>query len=246
MRLDDLLVQRGLADSKTCAKGWILGGKVRSGTTILDKAGQSVPVDIPLAVESPPRYVSRAAGKLEGFFAQHPTDLCGWSCLDIGASTGGFTDYLLQAGAARVVCVDVGHGQLHYKLQRDPRVENIERLNARFLEAKDLPIPEYDLVVMDVSFISITQILPRLWPLIREGGVLVTLIKPQFEAGKEEADKGRGVIRDAAVRERILREILTFAEENLSRSELIGHLPSPVTGTSGNQEFLAGWRKGDS
>lgn len=243
-RLDELLVERGLAESRSRAKALILAGKVRHGTEILDKAGKEVPTDIDLTLERPPRFVSRGAEKLEGFFERFPWPVGGKRILDIGASTGGFTDFLLQAGAAEATCVDVGHGQLHYKLRTDPRVTNLERLNARHLRAEQLPHPAYPLVVMDLSFISLKRILPAAWPLLEPGGRLIALVKPQFEAGKAEADRFAGVITDPAIRERVLAEILAFVEDGLPGSRLIGWCESPLSGADGNLEYLAGWTRG--
>ncbi|MGC9450306.1 MAG: TlyA family RNA methyltransferase [Oceanipulchritudo sp.] len=240
-RLDELLVERGLAESRSRAKALILSGRVRSGTEVLDKAGKEFPVEIDLALEEGGRYVSRGAEKLAGYFRSHPWPVEGKRFLDIGASTGGFSDYLLQAGAREGTCVDVGHGQLHYKLREDPRIINLERVNARHLKAGQLPHSAYPLVVMDLSFISLRLILPVGWAFLEEGGLLVALIKPQFEAGKEEADRFRGVITDESIRQRILGEVLGFAERNLAGSRLEGWCESPLAGMNGNREYLAGW-----
>jgi 23S rRNA (cytidine1920-2'-O)/16S rRNA (cytidine1409-2'-O)-methyltransferase len=157
--------------------------------------------------------------------------------LDVGASTGGFTDCLLQAGATDVVCVDVGRAQLHAKLRADPRVTNIETLNGRFISAADLPRPDFDVIVMDLSFISLTAVLPAVWPLLVNGGTLIALVKPQFEAGKAEVDKGHGVIRDAAVQEAALTRVRDFAA-SLAGAAILGAIDSPITGADGNREFL--------
>lgn len=242
-RLDELLLERGLAQSRNQAKALIMGGKVRHGTQILDKAGKEYPIDIELEMETPPRFVSRGAEKLEGFFGQFPLAVEGMRILDVGASTGGFTDYLLQAGASEATCVDVGHGQLHYKLRQDKRVHNLERVNARHLQPGELPHPAYPLVVMDLSFISLKLILPVIWNFLEPGGRVIALIKPQFEAGKEEADRFKGVITDPAIRERILNDILDFARTELPGSELVGWCESPISGMNGNREFLAGWER---
>jgi 23S rRNA (cytidine1920-2'-O)/16S rRNA (cytidine1409-2'-O)-methyltransferase len=245
-RLDELMVERGLAVSRSQAKGLIMAGKVRSGTEILDKPGREVLRTIDLSLESGARYVSRGAEKLAGFFARWPWPVAGIRFLDVGASTGGFTDFLLQEGAAEATCLDVGHGQLHYKLRTDPRVINLERVNARHLQPGELPHPRYPLIVMDLSFISLRLILPAIWPFLEPGGRLIALVKPQFEAGKEEADRGAGIISDPAIRERILHEILDFVQESLPDSVLVGSCPSPICGANGNQETLAGWDKRES
>jgi 23S rRNA (cytidine1920-2'-O)/16S rRNA (cytidine1409-2'-O)-methyltransferase len=145
---------------------------------------------------------------------------------------------VLQAGAADVVCVDVGRAQLHAKLRADPRVTNLEKVNARFLQPHDLPRSEYDLIVMDLSFISLKVVFPAVWPLLRRGGRLVALVKPQFEAGKDEVDKGRGVIRSSKVRRATLEAVQTFALRELRGAELIGTIDSPIEGADGNREFL--------
>lgn len=238
LRLDELLVARGLAASRAQAKALIMSGRVLRGTERLDKPGKEFPVDLDLIVEQPPRFVSRGGEKLAGALAHFALDLTGAHVLDVGASTGGFTDCALQAGAAYVVCVDVGRAQLHAKLRADPRVTNFEQINARHLKAADLPRASYDVLVMDLSFISLRAVLPAVWLLLRPGGTLVALVKPQFEAGKAEVDKGRGVIRDAAVQDAVLTGIRDFALTTLAGAILVGTMDSPITGTDGNREFL--------
>ncbi|OIR13487.1 hemolysin A [mine drainage metagenome] len=243
VRLDELLVSRGLAASRAQAKGLIMGGKVLHGTERLDKPGREYPEDFELRVEQPPRFVSRGGEKLAGFLERYPLDLRGAAILDVGASTGGFTDCCLQAGATSAVCVDVGRAQLHGKLRSDPRVTNLEQVNARHLKPGDLPRNVFDLVVMDLSFISLRQVLPAVWPFVRPGGALIALVKPQFEAGKEEVDRGRGVIRDPAVRKAVLEGILAFCTSELAGSSLIGWVESPIAGADGNLEYLVGLRR---
>lgn len=242
-RLDELLVSRGLAESRSQAKALIMSGRVLHGTERIDKPGKELPVDIELTVEQPPRFVSRGGEKLAGFLERFAIDLRGAHLLDIGASTGGFTDCALQAGAADAVCVDVGRAQLHARLRSDPRVTNLEKVNARELKPGSLPRDLYDAVVMDVSFISLKAVLPPVWPFVRPHGMLIALVKPQFEAGKAEVDKGRGVIRDIAVQEAVLEEIRSFALRELPGASLIGTMDSPITGTDGNREFLLGLRR---
>lgn len=244
-RLDEILVSRGMAESRSRAKALIMAGKVRHGTEILDKAGKEYPIDHQLVVEASAQYVSRGAEKISGYLTTFPHQIEGKRFLDIGASTGGFSDYLLQEGAIEGTCVDVGHGQLHYKLRQDPRIINLERINARHLKPGDLPHPDYPLIVMDLSFISLKLILPVAWQFLEKGGLMVSLIKPQFEAGKEEADRFRGVIKDTGIRERILNEVLSFAESNLAGSHLAGWCESPISGMNGNREYLAGWIRQD-
>ena len=242
-RLDEILVERGLAETRSQAQGLILGGKVRTGTVILDKPGKAFAEDIALEIEQPPPFVGRGGEKLTGFLDAYPLDLTGARILDVGASTGGFTDCLLQRGAVHATCVDVGHGQLHFRLREDLRVANFERVNARGLDEVSLPFADYDLVVMDLSFISLKRILEPAWRRVRPGGRLVALVKPQFEAGKAEADAGRGVIRDPAVIERVRGEIRDFAADSLPGAVFWGECASPIKGADGNQEYLMGWKK---
>ena len=244
LRLDELLVSRGLAASRAQAKALIMTGRVRHGTERLDKPGKEFAADLELAIDQPPRFVSRGGEKLAGALERFAIDLRGAHVLDVGASTGGFTDCARQAGAADVVCVDVGRAQLHAKLRADPRVTNLEKVNARFLTAAALPRGQFDAVVMDLSFISLKAVLPAVWALLRPaGGTLIALVKPQFEAGKNEVDKGRGVIRDAAVQEATLASVRDFAAAELPGAQLVGTMDSPITGTDGNREFLLCLRK---
>jgi len=242
-RLDELLVARGLAPTRAQAKALIMSGRVRHGTERLDKPGKEYPADFAVTLDQPPRFVSRGGEKLAAYLDRFPVDLRGAHVLDVGASTGGFTDCALQAGAASATCVDVGHGQLHEKLRRDPRVTNLEKINARSLASGDLPRADYDAVVMDLSFISLKSVLPAVWPFLRPGGVLIALVKPQFEAGKAEVDKGRGVIADDAVRARVLAEVRDFALRELPGAALHGEMECPVHGADGNREYLVGLRK---
>jgi 23S rRNA (cytidine1920-2'-O)/16S rRNA (cytidine1409-2'-O)-methyltransferase len=238
LRLDELLVARGITESRAQAKAIIMAGRVLRGTERLDKPGKEFPLDIELTIEQPPRYVSRGGEKLAGALEKFTLNVMGAHVLDVGASTGGFTDCVLQAGAADVVCVDVGRAQLHPKLRSDSRVTNLEKINARHIATADLPRRDYDFIVMDLSFISLRTVLPPVWPLLRVDGTLVALVKPQFEAGKLEVDKGRGVIRDPTVQERALSEVRDFALNQLPNAQLIGTMDSPITGTDGNREFL--------
>jgi len=244
LRLDELLVARGLVATRAQAKALVMAGRVRHGTERLDKPGKDFPNDYELTVEQPPRFVSRGGEKLAAALEKFALDPRGAHVLDVGASTGGFTDCLLQAGAADAVCVDVGRAQLHAKLRADPRVTNLEKINARHLSPTDLPRREFDVVVMDLSFISLKSVLPAVWACLRAGGTLVALVKPQFEAGKAEVDKGRGVIRDAAVQDAVLAGVRDFALTKLPGARLIGTMDSPITGADGNREFLLGLKKG--
>ncbi len=242
-RLDELLVARGLAPSRAQAKALIMTGRVRHGTERLEKPGKEYPADFDLSVDQPPRFVSRGGEKLAAFLERFPVDLTGAHVLDVGASTGGFTDCALQAGAASATCVDVGHSQLHDKIRRDPRVTNLEKTNARHLAPGMLPRAAYDALVMDLSFISLKSVLPAVWPFLRPGGTLIALVKPQFEAGKAEVDKGQGIIRDDAVRGRVMTEVREFALRELAGAQLRGEMESPVHGADGNREFLLGLTK---
>ena len=242
-RLDELLVARGLSPTRTQAKALIMSGRVRHGTDRLDKPGKEYPADFDLTVDHPPRFVSRGGEKLSAYLEKFPCNLAGAHVLDVGASTGGFTDCALQAGAASATCVDVGHGQLHEKIRHDPRVTNLEKRNARHLRPGDLPRASYDAIVMDVSFISLKSVLPAVWPFLKPGGTLVALVKPQFEAGKAEVDKGQGIIRDDTVRQRVLAEVREFALRELGGAGVTGEMECPVAGADGNREFLLGLTK---
>ena len=241
IRLDALVLARGLAPSRSAAQALVLGGKVRVGGQVETKAGRAVPEDAVVEVEAPPRFVSRGGEKLEGAFAKFP----GWrvdglTCLDVGSSTGGFTDCLLQHGAARVMAVDVGTNQLAYKLRVDPRVWVRENFNARNLTADDLP-ERPARAVTDVSFISLKLILPPMAEVLLPGGEIVSLVKPQFEAGRGNAPGG--VVSDPEVRRRVVEDISEFGTKTLGL-ELLGVEESPIRGREkGNIEYLAWWRK---
>jgi 23S rRNA (cytidine1920-2'-O)/16S rRNA (cytidine1409-2'-O)-methyltransferase len=234
-RLDKLLVTRGLAETRAKAQALILAGQVFAGEQRLDKAGQLVAVDGVLAIKETLPYVSRGGLKLAAALAQFEVAVEGKVCLDIGASTGGFTDCLLQRGAARVVAVDVGHGQLDWKLRNDPRIEVREHVNARYLQPQDFS-EHFDAAVLDVSFISLTKILPVLPPLLTRPAWVVALIKPQFEVGRSEVGKG-GIVRDAAAQQRVVQEVCACAEGLGMQAR--GIMDSPILGQDGNQEFLA-------
>lgn len=243
VRADELLVARGLAASRTLAQALILAGKVRTGPdSVVAKSSQRLPADSPLLVEAPPRFVSRGGEKLEAALARFGLDPAGLAVLDVGASTGGFTDCVLQRGAAAVTCVDVGQAQLHDKLRRDPRVTNLERLNARELPLARLPRETYQALVMDLSFISLAAVLPSVWPRLAPGGWLVALVKPQFEATRREADKARGVIKDPAIHARVLESVARDLAA-LPGAEVVGSMESPLLGGEGNREFLLAARR---
>lgn len=233
-RLDKLLVERGFAETRAKAQALILAGQVFSDGQRLEKAGQLIAMEAPLSVKETMPFVSRGGLKLAAALDYFGVDAAGKVCLDIGASTGGFTDCLLQRGAARVVAVDVGHGQLDWKLRQDARVEVRENVNARYLQPADFS-ERFDLVVGDVSFISLTKILPVVPPLLKSSAWVITLIKPQFEVGREEVGKG-GIVRDVAAQQRVVAEIVEFAASIGLRSR--GVVDSPILGADGNREFL--------
>ena len=240
IRLDELVLARGLAESRAAAQRLIMEGKVRVKDCAAPKAGNKYADDIEIDLLAPSRFVSRGGEKLEGAFAHFGFNVEGLDCLDVGASTGGFTDCLLQHGAARVCAADVGHAQLHPRLLADPRVVGIEGINCRNLTRADLPfVPSF--AVCDVSFISLRLILPPMAETLASGGGIVTLIKPQFEAGRGQVGKG-GVVRDPAVRESVVASVRAFGEETLGL-EWVGVCESPITGPKGNIEFTAFWRK---
>ncbi len=235
-RLDLLLMERGLFASREKAQRAIMAGEVRVEEKLADKPGLRVPRDAALSVREKSRYVGRGGLKLEAALERFGVDPGGKVCLDIGASTGGFTDCLLQHGAAKVHAVDVGHSQLDWKIRSDPRVVVREKLNARFLTHAEIPEP-IDLCVIDVSFISLTLILPAAFSLLAPGGVILALIKPQFELGKEEVDKGRGVVRDPEAQQRAVAKIEHFVRDTLAKN-WHGVIESPILGGEGNREFL--------
>jgi 23S rRNA (cytidine1920-2'-O)/16S rRNA (cytidine1409-2'-O)-methyltransferase len=239
-RLDQALVERGLCESRERAKRAILAGQVRVNAQSARKPSDSVKPDDRLTLDAGDKYVSRGGHKLEHALNHFHLDVTGMTALDLGASTGGFTDCLLQHGAARVFAVDVGRGQLAWKLRQDRRVVVMEKTNARHLTAAPFPQPftPTDLAVIDCSFISLRNILPAAIALLRPDGKIVALVKPQFEAGKAEADKGRGVISDPLVHERVLDELREFvrAQPGLRWQ---GVVESPLLGPAGNKEFLA-------
>jgi 23S rRNA (cytidine1920-2'-O)/16S rRNA (cytidine1409-2'-O)-methyltransferase len=239
-RLDQALVERGLCDSRERAKRAVMSGAVKVNGQPARKPSDSIKLQDELTLTAPEKYVSRGGHKLEHALEHFDLDVSGLTAIDLGASTGGFTDCLLQLGAVKVYAVDVGQGQLAWKLRRDRRVVVMEKTNARELTPGRFPQPfaPVDLVVIDCSFISLRKILPPAVALLRSSGKIVALIKPQFEAGKPEADKGEGVITDPAIHERVLRELKEFAA-SLSGVEWRGSTESPLIGPAGNKEFLA-------
>lgn len=242
-RIDILLFERGLAPSREKARTLIMAGSVYVNNQKFDKPGDTVSDDAEIEVRgSTLKYVSRGGLKLEKAMQLFPIDLNGKICMDIGASTGGFTDCMLQNGAQKVYSVDVGYGQLAWQLRQDPRVVNLERTNARYLTREQVP-EEIDFFSVDVSFISLRIILPAVRPLLRDGGQAVCLIKPQFEAGREKVGK-KGVVRDRAVHEEVVETICRFAVEN--GYSVLGLTFSPVKGPEGNIEYLVYLEKSDA
>lgn len=234
-RLDILVHKMGLAESREQARRLIMAGEVSVNGELADKPGMRVPLTAKIHVGAEPAYVSRGGLKLEAALTAFLVDVGGLVAADIGASTGGFTDCLLQHGAARVYTIDVGYGQLAWKLRQDPRVVVMERVNARYLQ--ELPEP-IDLATIDVSFISLKLVLPAVIRLLKPGGHILALVKPQFEAGREQVGKG-GVVRDPAVHEAVLHDLLAWAPANGLQTQ--GLISSPLRGPAGNIEFLVHW-----
>ena len=232
-RVDLLLVERGLAESRSLAQRLVMAGQVRINDQVVDKPSIKVDQDVVLTVDRGPRFVSRGGEKLQAAFDAFDIDVTGLICADLGASTGGFTDCLLQHGAVKVYAIDVGQGILHWKLRNDPRVVVMEGTNARYLEKLPEPV---EFVTVDASFISLKTLLPggQGWGLKQ----LLILIKAQFEAGRKEVARGKGVVRDAKIHRRVLLDVLDFAIDN--SYQVNGLARSPVLGPKGNVEFL-GW-----
>jgi len=236
IRADQLVVERGLAENRTKAQALIIAGTVFSGERRIEKSGQIVADDLPLKLRgSALPYVSRGGFKLAHGLDHMALDPTGMTAIDVGASTGGFTDVLLQRGATRVYAVDVGHGQLDWRLRNDPRVVVLEKTNARYLTAEHVG-EQVDLVVCDASFISLRTVLPASLARVRPDGWLIALIKPQFEVGKGEVGKG-GVVRDEELHQRVCGEIECWLTNDQGWS-MEGITPSPILGPKGNREFL--------
>jgi len=231
------LFSKGFVESRNSAQALVMKGVVYVNDRKVDKAGSFINLDSRLEVrDKTPSYVSRGGVKLEHALKTFDIDVRGKVALDVGASTGGFTDCLLQHGAEKVFAIDVGYGQLHWKLRNDPRVVNIERLNARYLKLENLG-ENVDIVTIDVSFISLVKIIPSIMNVLKSNGTLVCLVKPQFEVGKGEVGKG-GIVRDETKHKEVIRKISTFLEE--SGFSIIGIEDSPILGAEGNKEFLSG------
>jgi 23S rRNA (cytidine1920-2'-O)/16S rRNA (cytidine1409-2'-O)-methyltransferase len=244
-RIDTLLVDRGLAQSRTRAQALVLAGVVLVDEQLVNKASEKFAPDASIRLkgsgDSLHDYVSRGGLKLEAALREFHLDVDGLRCLDVGSSTGGFTDCLLRHGARTVVAVDVGHNQIDWRLRNDPRVELREGRNARYLKPADFD-QKFDLVTIDVAFISATKILPAVAPLLAEQGRIVTLIKPQFEVGKGEVGKG-GIVKDPAKHQRVIEEVNNAAQA--LRLKVSGVIESPIHGADGNVEFLALYQQPD-
>ena len=238
-RIDKLLVQLGLAESRTKAQAMVMAGLVLADEQRINKPSDLIAAGAEIRIKGgddpASRYVGRGGLKLEAALREFEINVEGLTCLDIGASTGGFTDCLLQHGARKVISLDVGHNQIDWRLRTDPRVEVREGVNARYLKPEDFEM-KFDLVVMDVSFISATKIMPAIVPLLADDGPLITLIKPQFEVGRGEVGKG-GIVRDLEQHARVVEEVNTAARE--LGLEVKGVIQSPIHGADGNVEFLA-------
>ncbi len=233
-RLDALVHERGLAPSRELARRYVMAGEVRVNGQVVDKPGAQVSSEAEIEVQGVARFVSRGGEKLEGAFAAFKLDVTDKICADVGACTGGFTDCLLQHGAAKVYAIDVGYGQLAMKLQQDARVVVMERTNARYVEKLDEPV---SFVTIDASFISLKILLPVIKNWLTPTAQVVALIKPQFEAGKSDVGKG-GVVKDPQIHRRVIEEVLTAAQD--MGYTVRGVAVSPLTGPKGNVEFL-GW-----
>lgn len=238
-RIDKLLVQLGLADSRTKAQAMVMAGLVLADEQRIDKPSDLIAPGVEIRIKGgddpASRYVGRGGLKLEAALSEFKIHVEGLTCLDIGASTGGFTDCLLQRGARKVISLDVGHNQIDWRLRTNARVEVREGVNARYLKPEDFET-KFDVVVMDVSFISATKIMPAIVPLLGDDGDLITLIKPQFEVGREEVGKG-GIVRDPAKHLRVIDEVNAAARE--LGLDVKGVIESPIHGGDGNVEFLA-------
>jgi len=233
VRLDVLLVERGLAESRAKAQALIMAGQVRVANQVALKPATAVDTKTTLTVDSGPRFVSRGGEKLDAALEAFDIDVSGLTCADVGASTGGFTDCLLQRGAEKVYAIDVGKGILHWKLRNDKRVVVMEKTNARYVES--LP-EEIDLVTVDASFISLKILLPVIKHWIVDSAEIVCLIKPQFEAGRRDVSRGDGVIRDPEIHKQVLLDVLGFAKQE--GFNILGLIKSPLLGPKGNAEFL--------
>lgn len=230
------MFNRGMCDSREQAKRLVLAGEVKVDGRMVDKPAEKFGEDAVVEIKEKPRFVGRGGLKLEGALEAFGIDVTGWICIDVGASTGGFTDCLLQRGAVKVHAIDVGTNQLVWKLRNDPRVISKEKFNARHMELKDIG-EKVRLAVMDLSFISLTKVLPAVFGVLEDGGEVVCLIKPQFELDREDIGKG-GIVRDEELRERAVEKIRKFVTEVHGKTWK-GVIPASIAGMDGNQEYLA-------
>jgi 23S rRNA (cytidine1920-2'-O)/16S rRNA (cytidine1409-2'-O)-methyltransferase len=235
-RVDALLVARGLCESREQAKRLVLAGEVRNGDRLIEKPSVMLALDAPLEIKEKLKFVGRGGLKLEGALEHFQVDVTGLVCADVGASTGGFTECLLQRGALRVHALDVGTNQLAWKIRSDPRVQVKEKFNARHMQLEDIG-EAVDLAVMDLSFISLTKVLPAVFAVIKPEGQVICLIKPQFELERGDIGKG-GIVRDPLLHEIAVKKIREFVAES-GEKKWRGLMESPITGTDGNREFLA-------
>lgn len=246
-RADELITDLGLASSRSKARALIEEGKVYCGGKPVDKPSRKYREDAEFVIDSDSmalRFVSRAGLKLEAYLDKFGIDLRGARILDAGASTGGFTDCALYRGAESACCVDVGSGQLHEKIKSDPRVRNFEKTDARALTPEFFDGNLFDFICADLSFISLEKVLEPLWSLLKTAGIMVCLVKPQFESAPNIMRKNKGVIRDALLREEALRKIENFVSNKIPDARFIGRMESPIKGGDGNVEYLIGYRKG--
>ena len=242
-RADELLLKQKLCESRNQAKTLVMAGQVMMGTEKIDKPSRLLPEDSTLTLLQPPKFVGRGGLKMENFLEESGIRVDRMHILDIGASTGGFTDCLLQRGATNATCIDVGRGQLHYRLRTDKRVKNLEKTNIRTVSLSDIESNPFPFISMDLSFISARKALPIAWNLLAEQGIVACLVKPQFECTKQEADAGRGIIRDENIHQRVLNEIKIFTEQELPHSMLFFETRAKPAGTDGNREFFLAWKK---
>ena len=245
-RADELLAELKLVESRSKARALIEEGKVKACGKIIDKPSRKIPSDSEIEIikdANTLKYVSRAGLKIEAFLDAFKIDPSGLDIIDIGASTGGFTDCLLQRGAKSAACVDVGANQLHEKIKSDPRVKNIEKTDARNLSPEILDGKTFDILCADLSFISLEKVIPSVWQFLKDGGIAIFLVKPQFETPPEFLRRTKGVIKDAKVQQNALQKIKNFLKENYPLARYLGDIPSPIKGGDGNTEFVLGVKK---
>ena len=245
-RADELLAELNLVESRSKARALIEEGKVKADAKIIDKPSRKISENAKIEIAGGAdalKYVSRAGLKIEAFLDKFEIPCAGADIIDIGASTGGFTDCLLQRGAKSAVCVDVGTNQLHEKIKSDPRVKNLEKTDARSLTSEILGGMLFDILCADLSFISLEKVVPFVWQFIKKGGVAVLLVKPQFETPPALMRSTKGVIKDAEIQQIALEKIKKFFSENFADAEYIGEMKSPIKGGDGNVEFLLGLKK---